>query len=76
MENTTENGLSPGQEGCVSADPLRWSQICTALCMLGLMEDFSKGECMRVRKLLEKQLARRIQQVSRGLYQIAPPEAL
>jgi hypothetical protein len=50
--------------------------------MMGLMEDFSKGECLRVAGLLNKQIeAGSAKKLSRGVYtavypdHVAPDEA-
>ena len=53
--------------------PIRWKDICRSLYMTGLMKDFSKSECFRVRKLLEAQMGKgTVEQISRGHYQIEP----
>jgi hypothetical protein len=48
----------------------RWAaDICLVAYMLGIMDNDSKSECMKVRKMLEKQIkAGRVVQVSRGRY--------
>jgi hypothetical protein len=41
--------------------------------MTGLMKDFSKTECWRVRKLLKAKLETgEVEQTARGIYQIKP----
>ena len=45
---------------------VQWSDICHALYMAGHMKDFSKSECLRVSKLLER--GGRANRVRRGFY--------
>jgi hypothetical protein len=53
--------------------PIRWSIICRSLYMVGLMKDFTKAECWRVRKMLLSKLEEgTVEQLERGLYQIKP----
>jgi hypothetical protein len=53
--------------------PIRWSTICRSLFMVGLMKDFTKAECWRVRKMLASKLEDgTVEQIDRGLYQIRP----
>jgi hypothetical protein len=41
--------------------------------MTGLMKDFSKAECWRVRKMLKAKLETgEVEQAARGIYQIKP----
>jgi hypothetical protein len=62
--------------------PVHWVDICRVMRMMGLMEDFSKGECLRVAGLLNKQIeAGSAKKLSRGVYtavypdHVAPDEA-
>lgn len=48
--------------------PVRWVDICHALAMTGYMKDFSKGECLRVSKLLMS--TGNAEKVKRGLYRL------
>lgn len=53
--------------------PIHWNAICRSLYMTGQMKDFSKGECLRVRKLLLAQIeVGNVEQTARGIYQIKP----
>jgi hypothetical protein len=53
--------------------PIRWSTICRSLFMVGLMKDFTKAECWRVRKMLVSKLDDdTVERLERGLYQIKP----
>jgi hypothetical protein len=45
---------------------LRWHDFCHAMYALGMMRDFSKGECYRARRILLA--SGRVKQVGRGLY--------
>jgi hypothetical protein len=55
--------------------PVHWVDICRVLRMMGLMEDFSKGECLRISTLLKKQLeAGSARKLSRGIYTAAYPD--
>jgi hypothetical protein len=52
--------------------PVRWADMCRSWRMLGLMKDFSKGECLRMARLLDKEVkAGRVTKVRRGLYCLA-----
>ena len=62
--------------------PVHWVDICRVMRMMGLMEDFSKGECLRVSGLLKKRIeAGTAKKLSRGVYtavypdHVAPDEA-
>jgi hypothetical protein len=49
--------------------PVHWVDICRVMRMMGLMEDFSKGECLRISALLKKQIeAGTAKKLSRGVY--------
>ena len=49
--------------------PVHWVDICRVMRIMGLMDDFSKGECLRIAALLEKQIkAGTAQKLSRGVY--------
>jgi hypothetical protein len=50
---------------------INWSIICRSLYMTGFMKDFSKGECLRVHKLLMAKVeAGDVEKTARGLYKI------
>jgi hypothetical protein len=52
------------------SDPVRWVDICRVMRMMGYMEDYSKGECLRVHKQLKAQVkAGKARKIRRGLYQ-------
>jgi len=62
--------------------PVHWVDICRVMRMMGLMEDFSKGECLRVSGLLKERIeAGTAKKLSRGVYtavysdHVAPNEA-
>ena len=62
--------------------PVHWVDICRVMRMMGLMEDFSKGECHRVSALLKKRIeAGAVKKLSHGVYtafhadHVAPDEA-
>jgi hypothetical protein len=49
--------------------PVHWVDICRVMRIMGLMDDFSKGECLRIATLLEKQVkAGTAKKLSRGVY--------
>ncbi len=55
--------------------PVHWVDICRVMRLMGLMDDFSKGECLRVSTLLKKQLeAGTAKKLSRGIYTAAYPD--
>lgn len=55
--------------------PVHWVDICRVMRMMGLMEDFSKGECLRVSGLLKKQIeAGTAKKLSRGVYTAVQPD--
>jgi len=50
---------------------LRWVDICRAWRLAGIMKNYSKGECFRVRKLLEIAIEQgKIRQIARGRYEL------
>jgi hypothetical protein len=50
----------------------RWHDYCRVLKALGMIEDFSRGECFRARRvLLENIEAGRVEQVKRGEYRLS-----
>jgi hypothetical protein len=62
--------------------PVHWVDICRVMRLMGLMEDFSKGECLRVSALLKERIeAGTARKLSRGVYtavypdHVAPDEA-
>jgi hypothetical protein len=62
--------------------PVHWVDICRVMRIMGLMEDFSKGECLRISGLLKKSIeAGTAKKLSRGVYtavypdQVAPDDA-
>jgi len=49
--------------------PVHWLDICRVMRMMGLMEDFSKGECRRISALLKKRIkAGTTKKLSRCVY--------
>ena len=49
--------------------PIHWADICRVMRMMGHMEDFSKGECLRISTLLKKRIeAGTAKKISRGIY--------
>lgn len=49
--------------------PIHWADICRVMRMMGLMEDFSKGECLRISTLLKKRIEiGTAKKLSRGVY--------
>jgi hypothetical protein len=49
--------------------PVHWVDICRVMRVMGLMNDFSKGECARVAAVLERQIkAGTARKLSRGVY--------
>ena len=52
---------------------LRWSDFCRSLYALGLIENFSKGQVWKARKLLFTK--GRVQQIARGRYALVQPES-
>lgn len=62
--------------------PVHWVDICRVMRIMGLMDDFSEGECRRISVLLEKRIAAgTAKRLSRGVYtavypdQVAPDHA-
>ena len=52
--------------------PVHWVDICRVMRMMGLMEDFSKGECLRISALLEQRLeAGTAKKIGPGVYTAA-----
>ena len=55
--------------------PVHWVDICRVMRMMGLMEDFSVGECQRISALLKKRIeAGTARKLSRGVYTVACPD--
>jgi hypothetical protein len=55
---------------------IHWAEICKAAYVLGLMEDFSKGECLRLAKQLNRLVEEgKVVRVSRGVYRKDHPDA-
>ncbi len=55
--------------------PVHWVDICRVMRMMGLMEDFSKGECLRISALLEERIeAGTAKKLSRGVYTAVYPD--
>ena len=49
--------------------PIHWADICRVMRMMGLMEDFSKGECLRISTVLKKRIeAGTAKKLRRGVY--------
>jgi hypothetical protein len=54
-----------------AAKTFRWHDYCYSLKAIGLMANFSKAECLRVRRLLTDAIALgRVKQIARGEYQL------
>ncbi|CAN7197894.1 hypothetical protein LJR010_000511 [Ensifer adhaerens] len=50
-----------------------WAQMCRVLRAFGVMKDFSRGECFRISKELQKLIAEgKVQKVGRGRYHFLP----
>ena len=55
----------------VKGKTFRWHDYCHVLRALGMIADFSKGECWRARKLLLENIkAGRVVQAGRGEYKL------
>jgi hypothetical protein len=55
--------------------PIHWADICRVMRMMDLMEDFSKGGCLRISTLLKKRIeAGTAKKLSRGVYTAVWPE--
>lgn len=37
--------------------PIRWNEICRAAMVMGLIEDYSKSSCMKVRRMVDARVA-------------------
>jgi hypothetical protein len=62
---------APGQ----TEVPVHWVDICRVLRIMGLMEDFSQAECLRISALLKKRIeAGGAKKLSRGVYATIHPE--
>lgn len=62
--------------------PVHWVDICRVMRIMGLMHDFSEGECQRISGLLKESMeAGTAKKLSRGVYtavypdQVAPDHA-
>jgi hypothetical protein len=54
-----------------AAKTFRWHDYCHSLKAIGLMANFSKGECLRVRTLLVDAITLgRVEQIGRGEYRL------
>ncbi|MGO9047298.1 MAG: hypothetical protein ACLQFW_10480 [Xanthobacteraceae bacterium] len=47
---------------------MHWVEICRAAAMLGIIKDFSKGECLRLNKMLTQ--SKHVKKLGRGRYQL------
>ncbi|GEP58756.1 hypothetical protein RSO01_59220 [Reyranella soli] len=55
--------------------PVHWVDICRVMQIMGLMEDFSEGECLRISSLLKESLeAGTAKKLSRGVYTAVHPD--
>ena len=71
MTTTTTQHKRPRKrrEGPGLGIVVRWSDMCRTMRMLGLMNDYSKGECLRIRKLLKERMKEgHVRQVGKGQY--------
>jgi len=51
-------------------------KICRVAYAMGLVKDFSKGEMLRLNKMVNAQIAKgTMRRLSRGLYQLTKPDA-
>jgi hypothetical protein len=49
--------------------PIRWGEICRAARVLGVMQNYSKAECLRIAKVVAEQVkAGKVLKDSRGVY--------
>jgi hypothetical protein len=54
-----------------ASTPMRWTDICLSARITGQLKNFSKTECLRLAKQLDKRVERgEIKRLSRGLYQL------
>jgi len=54
--------------------PVRWADLCRSLRVMGYMKNFTKAECFRVAKQLQKRVDDgKAVRLKRGLYDIARP---
>ena len=62
---------APGQ----TEVPVHWVDICRVMRIMGLMDEFSEGECRRISVLLEKRIeAGVVKRLSRGVYTAVSPD--
>lgn len=55
--------------------PVHWVDICRVMQIMGLMEDFSEGECLRISGLLKESMeAGTAKKLSRGVYTVVHPD--
>lgn len=52
------------------AKPMHWSDITRVMALMGMMKDYSKGECLKLAKKLDQRVKQgKVKKLSRGLYQ-------
>ena len=52
-----------------SPKPMRWGDITRVMRLMGLMKDYSKAECLRVAKILDRRVKDgKVEKLSRCLY--------
>ena len=62
---------APGQ----TEVPVHWVDICRVMRIMGLMQDFSESECLRISGLLKESIeAGRAKKLSRGVYTAVYPD--
>ncbi len=55
--------------------PVHWVDICRVMRIMGLMQDFSEGECLRISGLLKESLeAGTAKKLNRGVYTAVYPD--
>ena len=49
--------------------PIRWHEICRAALIIGLIDDYSKGQCLKLAKIIDKRVrAGKAIREARGIY--------
>jgi len=55
--------------------PVHWVDICRVMRIMGLMQDFSEGECLRISGMLKQSLeAGTAKKLNRGVYCAVYPD--
>jgi hypothetical protein len=67
--------MTPRKAAAVREVPVHWVDICRVMRIMGLMDEFSEGECRRISVLLEKRIeAGAVKKLSRGVYTAVSPD--